>query len=296
MAEHSFGGSWTQDKLERVSKYLPAYTGIFTANPRAQYFNTYYVDAFAGTGYRTKASRNGRQKSLFPDLAGNDVQGLLKGSARIALEVEPPFDNYLFIEQDPKYADELRRLQDEFPDKAGQIQVIPAEANEYLKIWCKETMNWKKSRAVMFLDPYGMQVDWSLIEAIAQTKAIDLWLLFPLGMAVSRLLTKGRKPPPEWADALTRFFGCGDWRREFYRDVGQQSLFEEETDSKRVAGFGNIGQFFVKRLKTVFPAVAENPLPLMNSKGNPLYMLCFAAGNTKGAPTALKIANHILKV
>jgi hypothetical protein len=28
---------------------------------------------------------------------------------------------------------------------------------------------------------------------------------------------------------------------------------------------------------------------------NPLYLLCFAAGNDKGAPIAVKIANHILK-
>jgi hypothetical protein len=35
---------------------------------------------------------------------------------------------------------------------------------------------------VLFLDPYGMQVDWTTIEAIARTKAIDLRVLFPLGI------------------------------------------------------------------------------------------------------------------
>lgn len=34
---------------------------------------------------------------------------------------------------------------------------------------------------------------------------------------------------------------------------------------------------------------------LMNSKNISLYLLCFAAGNPKGAPTALKIANYILR-
>jgi hypothetical protein len=45
----------------------------------------------------------------------------------------------------------------------------------------------------------------------------------------------------------------------------------------------------------VFKGVANNPLPLYNSKNNPLYLLCFAAGNPKGAPTAVKIAQDILK-
>jgi hypothetical protein len=41
--------------------------------------------------------------------------------------------------------------------------------------------------------------------------------------------------------------------------------------------------------------VAPNPLILTNSKEVPIYLLCFAAGNPKGGPTAVKIANDILK-
>jgi hypothetical protein len=41
--------------------------------------------------------------------------------------------------------------------------------------------------------------------------------------------------------------------------------------------------------------VAESPLSLQNSKGTPIYSLCFAAGNPKGAPTAVKIAQDILR-
>ena len=51
----------------------------------------------------------------------------------------------------------------------------------------------------------------------------------------------------------------------------------------------------MKRLKTVFAQVAPNPLILTNSKEVPIYLLCFAAGNPKGAPTAVKIAKDILK-
>jgi hypothetical protein len=56
-----------------------------------------------------------------------------------------------------------------------------------------------------------------------------------------------------------------------------------------------ISKFIIKRLKLIFPGVAENPLLLHNSKNNPLYLLCFASGNEKGSKTAIKIAQDILK-
>jgi hypothetical protein len=48
---------------------------------------------------------------------------------------------------------------------------------------------------------YGMQVDWTTVEAIARTKAIDLWVLFPLGIGVNRLLTKSGDIPDSLWDA-----------------------------------------------------------------------------------------------
>jgi len=44
----------------------------------------------------------------------------------------------------------------------------------------------------------------------------------------------------------------------------------------------------------VFPAVAEEPRVLRNSANCPLYLLCFAVGNEKGAPIAMRIADYLL--
>jgi len=54
-------------------------------------------------------------------------------------------------------------------------------------------------------------------------------------------------------------------------------------------------EYFIKRLQGIFKGVATNPLILRNSKNVPLYLLCFAAGNQRGAPTAVKIAKEILE-
>lgn len=288
--QHHFGGSWTEEKLNRVRKYLAAYMKIFANNPRAQKLIPIYVDAFAGTGYRTIPQHLDSHTKLFDDMTEPEVEEFLKGSARIALEVEPPFHRYIFIEKDPARAQELERLRDEFT----HVQIVQHDANSWLKEWCATT-DWHKCRAVVFLDPYGMQVDWALIESLAETQAVDLWILFPLGIAVNRLLTRSSEPPKPFAQRLTRFFCTESWRDVFYSRRTEHTLFGESETTTKEADFARIGKFFVERLKTVFAKVAENPLPLRNSRNIPLYLLCFAAGNPKGASTAVKIAQDILR-
>ncbi len=294
MTRHEFGGDWTTDKLQRVRKYLEAYTKIFWANERARRLVPIYVDAFAGTGYRTQPEPAHPDEYLSRELAGPENEKFLKGSARIALEVEPPFQRYVFVERDLERAKELEQLKIDFPSKAARIQIRAEDANGFLQDWCAKT-DWRISRAVVFLDPYGMQVEWDTIEAIAATRSIDLWLLFPLAMAVSRLLTKDQPPPEEWAQTLTRFLGTDQWLPAFYPSQKVLTLFGEEEIRSRQADFESVGQFFVRRLESVFARVAPNPLSLRNSKNVPLYLLCFATGNPQAAPTAIRIANSILK-
>jgi protein gp37 len=146
MATHAFGGNWTAAELERVHKYLTAYTTIFARNPRAQKLIPMYVDAFAGTGYRSRLPRLEGQTQLFSELRETDAEAFLKGSARIALEVEPPFKRYIFIEQDGARARELEALKRQFPHKASAIQIVRQDANDYLKAWCAWT-DWQTCRA-----------------------------------------------------------------------------------------------------------------------------------------------------
>ncbi|MBA7536115.1 hypothetical protein ES705_28377 [subsurface metagenome] len=216
--KHKFGGNWTKEKLERVEKYLKAYATIMNK----QNFRFAYIDAFAGTGYREeKDSKIHDQISLFRQNEIKEIETYSKGSARIALEIKPEFDKYIFIEKSKKTFTKLLKLKEEFKDKEKKIDLINTDANNWIIDRCNN-YKWQNNRAVLFLDPYGMQVNWETIKAIANTKAIDLWYLFPLG-------------------------------------------------------------------------IAENPLLLRNSKNNPLYLLCFASGNPRGAKTAIKIAQDILK-
>jgi three-Cys-motif partner protein len=288
----TFGGSWTEEKLELLTKYLKAYLTIFTSNPRARLLHTVYVDAFAGAGYIRRRQRDTTQNDLFEDLIADDAQEFIKGSAVRALELNPGFGEYLFLERDPERFRELETLKKKYPGK--QISVQNVEANEYLRTWCGRT-NWTRTRAVIFLDPYGMQVDWSLVEAIARTKGVDLWLLFPLGAALMRLLQKRQPPPQGWADRVTAVLGVDTWQEEFYKPKRSDTLFGTEESEEREADYQSVSDFFMRRLKGIFEQVAPNPRVLKNSRNCPLYLFCFAAGNPKGAPTAVKIAQDILR-
>ncbi len=45
---HGFGGSWTEEKLKRVEKYLKAYATIMNK----QNFRFAYIDAFVGNNVK----------------------------------------------------------------------------------------------------------------------------------------------------------------------------------------------------------------------------------------------------
>lgn len=286
----NFGGDWTAEKLERVRKYLVAYATIMNKYQ----FRYAYVDAFAGTGYRKLREEEDVSQPLFPEFADPDSQRFLDGSARIALRVKPRFSKYVFIEKDPERFTELQSLKTEFPYLADDIQLQCADANTFLRGFCDQR-NWEGHRAVLFLDPFGMQVEWATVAAVARTQAIDLWYLFPLGVAVNRLLKKDGQIDEAIRERLDRMFGAADWRERFYGLRDEKDLFGEATGVAKTGSFDSIARYFVDRLKTVFAGVAENPLPLYNSCNNPLFLLCFASGNAKGSKTAIKIAQDILK-
>ena len=252
-----------------------------------------YIDGFAGTGYHELSQdQNEGGSRLFPEAEEPDVIGFLDGSARIALNVVPRFSKYIFIEKNSRKAAELETLKSDFPDKSVDIIIQPAEANAYLQSLCAKS--WSRRRAVLFIDPFGMQLTWDTVAAVAKTEAIDTWILFPVS-AVNRLLKKDGNIPEGWRRRLDTMFGEPDWFDVFFPEE-KSSLFGDEVVIRcKAGGMDRIGAYFNKRLATVFADVAPNPYTLRNTNGSPLFLLCFAAANPRAAQTAIKIAQDILK-
>ncbi len=286
--KQQFGGDWTEKKLNCIQDYLEAYVKIMSKTK----YRFAYIDAFAGTGYREIKDEDSDQIS-FPELIEVEPQSLFSGSVQRALQVKPSFDKYIFIEHNPEKCNELEEIKSSHPELQDKISIINEDANEYLSDLCR--YDWTNHRAVLFLDPFGMQVKWDTIECIAKTKAIDMWLLFPLGIGVSRLLKNNGQIKEAWKNKLDIIFGTKDWFNEFYKVTIEDNLFGSEEKLSKNVDFDRIASFFIKRLNTIFPRVSEKPAKLVNSKNNPMFLLCFAAGNAIGSKTAIKIADYLLK-
>ena len=287
-----WGGAWTEQKLKAVTKYLSAFTKIL----RNKGLDYWYIDAFAGAGFReVPRLADIPTGSLFETVPDRkEMRQFMEGSAYHALKADPPFLHYVFCERDPT---SMRALQEmvnsEFPQRGKSVRFESGDANTVIKALCSG--NWKARRAVMFLDPFGMEVEWETVCVIARTRGVDLWILFPVG-AINRMVTKdGRKIPMGWQHLITRQFGTDAWRRCFYGAAAQ--LFDEDSPRLiKVSSPDDIVDFYLERLRTIFPYVAPKPLKLTNSRGSPLYALCFAAANPAEGAGGLgaKIAHQIL--
>jgi three-Cys-motif partner protein len=273
---HAFGGAWTERKLSVVRRYLESYAQALKNQP----FERIYIDAFAGTGVRT----NKRRETL-PLLDLPEFEAVRKGSARLALEIEPPFHRYVLIERASRRVSELTALKTEFQTR--QIEIVNDDANSAIAALCKTT-NWRNTRGVVFLDPYGLQVTWDTLVAIAKTKALDVWVLFPSGMGLNRLLTKSGDIPQEWQDTLDRSLGTKGWRSAFYRIEEEADLFEgPRTKAVKDAHPMKLERFYLNRLREIFPTVMDNCVRLTNSKDQTMYLLCFACANPSPKAKAL---------
>lgn len=278
MTDRSFGGPWTQEKLQILSLYLDKYTTALKNQP----FRLYYVDAFAGEGTWSPGSAYASDY--------DDFRELQKGSPRIALETKDrSFDKLIFIEKDPHRCESLEILRSEFPSR--DIEIVNEDAKIALPTFCDNL--GISDRAVIFLDPFATEVSWHMVEALARTQKVDCWILFPLS-AIARMMPRKNEPSSELADRLDLIFGGREHWQDLYTASSQLSLFEEERGQERVGDSNQIAHQYRKRLESVFAQVAPSGRVLRNAKNSPIFQLVFAASNPKGAPIAVRIAGHII--
>src|SRR5256885_13893363 len=129
-------------------------------------------------------------------------------------------------------------------------------------------------RAVVFLDPYGNQVDWNTIAAPGRTEAVDLWYLFPAGLGVARQIGKDGKVHYTHGPSLDRIFGTSDWRAALLEEKSEPDLFQAERSSvQKIATPDSITRYMIQRMKTEFRGgVLDDWLPL-GSNGTHMYSL-----------------------
>ena len=91
-------GYWSEIKLDIVRKYAQAYSNVLAHETRIRRY--IHVDAFAGAGVHV-SKRTGE---------------FVSGSPLNALNVQPPFSEYHFIDLDGDKAEHLRQLAGDTPN------------------------------------------------------------------------------------------------------------------------------------------------------------------------------------
>lgn len=263
-------GYWSELKLEIVEKYGQGYTNAF--NKLGARLKKYYIDGFSGAGVHL-SKRTGEP---------------IDGSPARALRITPPFDGFYFIGMNADKTAYLEKIR----DGRANVEIHTGDTNPYLKQLLPTIKYGDYKRALCLLDPYGLHLDWEVMQIAGQLKTVDMFLNFPI-MDINRnvLMHDRSKVAPEDIERMNRFWGDESWEAAAYVESGQASMFGFEPEKLKQDNPA-IAAAFRERLQKVagFKYVPQ-PLPMRNKNNAVLYYLFFASANDTGR----KIVEGIFK-
>lgn len=252
-------GPWSEIKLDILRDYAAPYSNIL----KRKGFYHGYIDAFSGPGLHIRKA------------GGEEVLG----SPLVALGVEPPFDEYHFIDLDGEKVDFLKSKVGDRPD----VTFYNADSNQIMLEQVLPQFSYaERTRALCVLDPYALTLDWRVVCAAGCSRAVEVFINFPV-MQMNRNCKQENISailPGELA-AMDLFWGDRSWHSAMFRPSPQATLFgPEEMDKTENRDLVNS---YCKRLKKVagFGFVAD-PLPMRNSRNAVVYYLIFAGPNKTG--------------
>lgn len=294
--QSSWGGMWTEQKLDTFESYVRAYLTIMNNFRDKFHWKLLYFDGFAGSGTRKNDDPDRevkKLKTLFGDqLIDTTDLSVYQGAAERIVSLESTmrgFDFYYFIDKEEDNCTALELKLSQY-NTVGRKVFRPGDANMQALNLANALRRDKNMKALALLDPFGMQINWEVIESLSGPN-IDLWILIPSGVIVNRLLrTNGELMYP---DRLVQFFGLPEQELmdRFYVRKKELTLFgEEETIEKKSHCIERIAELYVERLGELFPFVTPEPLVMRNNHNVPIFHFVCASFNQ----TAVKIAQQII--
>ena len=255
-------GYWSEIKLEIVREYAQAYSQILTSNR----LHHVYIDAFAGAGVHLSKTKG----------------EFVPGSPLNALSVNPSFKDFYLIDMDSVKARQLRQLTAD----QNNTHIYEGDCNEILlnKVF-PQVQYAQYRRGLCLLDPYGLHLDWRVIQTAGQMQSLEIFLNFPVADMNRNVLWRDTAGVAKGqAERMTSFWGDESWKLAAYDTSGNLFGWEEKQSNDTVA------KAFQERLKKVagFQHVPE-PIPMRNTKGAIVYYLFFASPK----PVAAKIVADI---
>lgn len=265
-------GKWGQTKLEFLDRYCPA--AIQVTRRKLQ---RYYLDLFAGPGM------NVVRGDAATEFEGSPLRVLrYAGSQRKDLS----FTDAVFINAMPRDHQALEARVDamivrqESRIARERIRLVSGDANEEVTRVLRDIP--KKAYIMVFADMEApKQWPWESMKALKAQghESIDLYTLFPLDMALVRLLSYKKDQTERYSEALTRFFGTEDWRAVAARRV---------TDAHSIDLRRGLVDLYLKQLRTLWKNAGEMTDVYLRGEQR-LYKMLFASND----PTAKVISDWI---
>jgi three-Cys-motif partner protein len=249
-------GIWSEVKLAIIKKYASAYTTIMdaTRRERIRSLRWIYIDAYAGPGYHLSKT------------SGEVVEG----SPLIALNTDPPFHEYHFIDTEPRRAEQLREL-------AGDRQDVFTYSEDCNKVLLREVFPRARygdyRRALCLLDPYNINLTWQVIEAAGKARSIEIFMnLMIMDINRNAMRRDPDKSIQSKVDQLTRLWGDESWKEAGY--TTDRNLFNEP---EKVSN-EEFAEAFRQRLErnAGFKYVPA-PMPMKTKSNSTIYYLYFAS-------------------
>lgn len=247
-------GMWAAEKLD----YLERYIEIFETSMRKKWARRNFIDLFAGPG--KCITDNGK---------------IFLGSPLIAITTTHPFTGYFFADYEPTYINDLQTRCSESA-VADRIRFYTDDSNRAVHRIVdeieKSDREFKSSSLnLAFLDPEGLELEWSTVAALASVPKMDLLIHYPV-MGLNRMLERAANMD---AHKIDHFFGGQEWRR-IYGKVGDVSVVEREL----LGHYKNKLQAFGYKVDQDSETGQEPPI--RKTKGGLLYRLLFASKDPLG--------------
>jgi three-Cys-motif partner protein len=252
-------GYWSEVKLEIIKEYAAAYSKIMSKQSSIRKY--LYIDAFAGAGKHISKTTG----------------DFVSGSPLNALLIQPAFGEYHLIDLDRTRAAELRSLVGQRTD----VEIYEGDANKVLlnEVFPRCTYE-RYCRALCLIDPYKLNVDWTVIERAGKMRSVEIFYNFMIMDANMNVLWHNPdRVSPEQSTRMDKAWGDHSWRDAAYEKIpGLFGEMEQKTDNEAVA------EAFRKRLQKVagFKFVPA-PMPMRNEQGAIIYYLYFASQKETGA-------------
>ena len=157
----------TDGTVDIIKRYALEYSRILSKGK----LHHVYIDAFAGSGKHISRT----------------TRGTIPGSPQIALDIDPPFKEYYFIDIDGAKVAELNKITANYPE----AHVLQGDCNKRLLNDVFPNVEYDDyKRAFCLLDPYGLDLDWTVMHKAGQTKSIEILLNFPVMCKSSAIMAQ----------------------------------------------------------------------------------------------------------